>query len=295
MITYVVTVFSLMLITALLCISFDILAGDLKLMSLATPAIAGVGAYAAAICDVTYGLPLSLGLLAAIGASCTIGFVLAAISVRVSDVYFLLVSMAMGLILVTIFDQARSITNGPSGIAGVAPFEVFGLTVPQSGLLIGISLLVVVGLVVTAIRRSYIGRRWRALGDDKLAATNVGIDPKRELVKCVVLSSGVAGTAGFLHAHVVGIVDPSPFGLQAAILILALAIVGGSGRVWGSIAGASVGIFIPEVLRFVPLENLAAHQSVIREVIFGVLLVFFLGFRPNGLLGRKTVTQMSVS
>lgn len=288
MITYVIAVANLMLIYSLLCISFDILAGDLRLMSLATPAIAGVGAYGAAIADVSFGAPLLLGLFAAVIAAGVVGLVLAVISMRVSDAYFLLVSMALGLILVTVFDQARSITNGPSGISGVSPFHFPGLSVPQSGLLVGVILVAIVGTLVTLIRRSYLGRRWRALGEDKLAAMNVGIDPKRELLRCVLLSSVVAGVAGFLHAHVIGIVDPTPFGLQAAILILALSIVGGGGRVLGSIAGAAVGVIIPELLRFFPWGAIATQQSALREVVFGLLLVLFLGLRPNGLFGRKT-------
>jgi len=287
MLTYAISVASLMLIYVLLCISFDLLAGDLRLMSLATPALAGIGAYVAAHAEATWALPDVAGLVLAVVAAMLGGLVVAIISMRVSDVYFLLVTMSVGLIAFTAFNQFRAVTGGPSGFPGVQPMDVPGVSAAAGGLIVAAVLAAAVSVAVVVLRRSRIGRRWRALGEDRLAAMNVGIDPRRELLRAVLLSSAIAGIAGFLHARIVGVVDPSPFSLQVAILVLAIAIAGGSGTIAGCIAGAAIGIVLPEALRFLPFKELAAHQSAVREVVFGLLLVVVLGLRPHGLFGRR--------
>jgi len=293
MIAYVESVVTLFLLYGLLCLSFDILAGDLRLISLATPAMAGVGAYAAAIADVTWGWSMPGGFLAAIVASGAIGLILAAMSLRVAGVYFFLVTMSLGLILVTAFDQMRSITNGPSGIRGVSPFEIPGLTILQSGIVVAGALCAGIGTGVWFLRRSYLGRRWRALGEDRLAAANVGISRAAELIKAVTLSGAIAGAAGFTHAHVIGLVNPTPFDLTAAILVLSFCIVGGLGRVSGALVGAGVGVLLPEILRFIPLGDAVSQQPLIRQLVFGLLLFLFLAIRPTGLLGRSKTSAGS--
>ena len=90
---YISSVIILFLLYGLLCLSFDFLAGDLRLLSLATPAMAGVGGYAAAIADVSWGWPMWSGFLAAVMAAGLVGVVLAIMSLRVAGVYFFLVTM----------------------------------------------------------------------------------------------------------------------------------------------------------------------------------------------------------
>jgi branched-chain amino acid transport system permease protein len=291
MLTYAISVASLMMIYVLMCISFDLLAGDLRLMSLATPSIAGVGAYMAAHAEVTFALPDLLGLLASVAVAMLVGLVVAIISLRVSGVYFLLVTMSVGVILYTVFGQWRSVTGGPSGFSGVTPIDIPGVSPSLGGLIVSLVLTAVVAILISMLRRSRIGRRWRALGEDRLAAMNLGIDPRRELLRAVLLSSAIAGAAGFLHARIIGVVDPSPFSLQIAILVLAITIAGGRGSITGCIAGAAIGIVIPEALRFIPFGNLGAHQSAVREAVFGILLVIVLGLRPHGLFGRRSAAQ----
>ena len=159
MLTYSISVASLMLIYVLLCISFDLLAGDLRLMSLATPALAGIGAYVAAHAEVTWALPDLASLVLAVAAAMLGGLVVAVISMRVSGDYFLLVTMSVGLIAFTGFNQFRSVTGGPSGFPGVQPMKVPGVSAAAGGLIVAAVLVVIVAVAVTALRRSRIGRR----------------------------------------------------------------------------------------------------------------------------------------
>lgn len=284
---YISSVIILFLLYGLLCLSFDFLAGDLRLLSLATPAMAGVGGYAAAIADVSWAWPMWGGFLAAVMAAGLVGVVLAIMSLRVAGVYFFLVTMSLALILVTAFDQLRSITNGPTGIRGISPFEIYGLSALHSAIAVSGAMCAAIAAGMVLLRRSYLGRRWRALGEDRLAAANVGISRTGELLKAVPLSGAIAGVAGFVHAHVIGIVNPTPFDLTAAILVLSFCIVGGLGRVSGALVGAAVGVLLPEILRFVPMGDAVSQQPLLRQLVFGLLLFMFLALRPTGLLGRS--------
>ena len=102
-----------------------------------------------------------------------------------------------------------------------------------------------------------------------------------------VFSAIWASLAGTLYVYFIGAVDPFAFELHESIFILSIAIVGGMGNLRGSVLGAIVLIAIPELLKFAAMPESIAHQ--LRNLIYGVCLILFMMFRPQGLIGEYRI------
>jgi branched-chain amino acid transport system permease protein len=99
-----------------------------------------------------------------------------------------------------------------------------------------------------------------------------------------VISAAVASIGGSIYAYYITFIDPTSFTIMESIFILSIVIIGGAGNLKGSIAGAAFLIFVPEMLRFIGMPSSIAAN--IRQIFYGLLLVLFMMFRPQGLLGE---------
>ena len=98
------------------------------------------------------------------------------------------------------------------------------------------------------------------------------------------VSAALAASAGSLYAHYITYIDPSSFTVMESILVISMVIIGGAGSRWGPVIGAVVLVILPEALRFLGLPiGVAAN---LRQVIYGIVLVAVMMFRPQGLVGR---------
>jgi branched-chain amino acid transport system permease protein len=96
----------------------------------------------------------------------------------------------------------------------------------------------------------------------------------------------ISGIAGTIYASYASYIDPSSFTLDESILILSIVLIGGSGRLIGPIVGALIYILLPEILKFLNIPEMIAANM--RMILFGLILVLIVRFRPNGILGKKT-------
>ncbi|MGB9879729.1 MAG: branched-chain amino acid ABC transporter permease, partial [Anaerolineae bacterium] len=141
-------------------------------------------------------------------------------------------------------------------------------------------LCVITYLVIKRLENSRIGRAWMAIRNDEEAARTSGLDTRRlKLLACAI---GVApvGLAGVIFAGMQTFVSPESFTSRETWLIIAMAIVGGLGNADGAVLGALLLTLLPEPLRGTPIESA-------RTLIYGLLLIFFSLFRPQGLLPRR--------
>ena len=99
-----------------------------------------------------------------------------------------------------------------------------------------------------------------------------------------VVAGSLAAVAGSLYAHYITFINPFSFTLEESIFIMAVVIVGGAGNLWGSVLGAVVLVILPESLRF--LQVPPTVSGAIRQIIYGLMLVLFMRFRPQGLWGE---------
>lgn len=266
----------------------NILTGYTGLVSLGQAAFMGLGAYTVAVLEQRYGTPFLLNLIAAGVVAMLGGLVVGIPSLRVKGLYLAIVTIAASFIVHFIFGNL-DFTGGSGGLT-VPPPRLFGVALDTSfkiyWLIVPITILMVVG--AANLFRTRIGRAFIAIRDRDISAEVLGIPLLRYKLLSFGLSSFYAGVAGGLWAYFFRVVTPESFPLIMSIFFLAAIIVGGMGSILGAILGAVFMTMVPEILRVVigslPLAgDTLRFVSPVRTIVFGLLIVVFLIFEPQGL------------
>jgi branched-chain amino acid transport system permease protein len=260
--------------------------GYTGLLSVTHAAFYGIGAYAVAILMTVYNLPFLLALLIGIILAGLVAGLLGLILSRFKDDYYALVSFGFNIIIYSIFLNWESLTRGPLGIPGIDRPVLFGLEFSSN---LSFLILTIVGagliyLISLGITKSSFGRVLKGIREDEKALSVFGYNTKLFKLTIFVITAGMAGLAGGLFATYITFIDPSTFGLNESIFILAIIILGGMASLRGSIVGAIFLILLPEILRFVGFPTDIAAQM--RQVVYGLLLVLLMLYRPQGLVGE---------
>lgn len=281
--------FIMIALYAMLGMGLNILTGYSGLVSLGHAGFYGIGAYVCALLQVRLGVNFWLALLVAGCFTALIGFLLGLPSLRLSGTYLSIVTLGFCEIVQMILKQWESVTNGNYGVRNIPRPEVFGieLNLANGGYLVLILILVLLtGLASLAIKKSNTGRAFTAIRDDELAAGMMGIKTSRYKIMAFVISAFITGIAGGFYSQLNGYIEPTNFVFNISILILSVVIVGGLGTVRGMVFGAALLQLFPEVFRFL---------NEWRFVIYGVLLVLMMRFRPQGALGWQSTQPYHLS
>jgi branched-chain amino acid transport system permease protein len=125
------------------------------------------------------------------------------------------------------------------------------------------------------------GRAIRALRRGHVAAEAFGVQTPRAKLLVFIYAAVLAGLSGWLYAHFQRAANPTPFGAQAGIEYLFIAVVGGAGYVWGSVLGAAIVVVLKEILQsYLPL--VFGGQGQLEIIVFGIMLVVLLQLAPTG-------------
>jgi branched-chain amino acid transport system permease protein len=272
------------LYAALLAQAWNILGGYGGQFSFGHALFFGVGAYANAIAQVTYGVNAWLALALAIVAAAGVGLFVGALAFRygLKGSYFALVTLAFAEVF-RIVTVSVEFTGG--GVGMMLPLQPafsnlqFASRQGFVGLVLGF---VVVALLVTAwLRHSRFGARLQAVRDNEDAARAVGVDPYRTKLAAITLSGALMGAGGAFYLQVFQYIDPGiAFGPHVSVEALVGAIVGGMGTLWGPLLGALVLHTLSEATR-----NLFGQLPGLNMVIYGTVLVLIVMFLPRGLSG----------
>jgi branched-chain amino acid transport system permease protein len=269
-----------------LAVSLNLVVGYTGLLSVTHAAFYGVGAYATTLLMVNMGFGFIPALLIAMVLSGLVAMVFGLILSRFRDDYYALVSFGFNIIVYSILLNWESLTRGPLGIPGIPRPEIFGFTFNTnlSFLLLALGLGLIVYLVAAGIVKSSFGRVLKGIREDEQVLAVFGYNTA--IFKLVIfgITAMMAGLAGGLFATYITFIDPSTFGLNESIFILAMIILGGMANLRGSIIGVLFLILLPEILRFVGFPTDIAAQM--RQVVYGALLVILMLYRPQGLLGE---------
>ncbi len=266
----------------------NILTGYTGLVSLGQAAFMGLGAYTVAVLEQYYGTFFLFNLLAAGTVAMLGGIVVGIPSLRVKGLYLAIVTIAASFLAHFLFVNS-GFTGGTGGMT-VPPARVLGISLDTSfriyWLIVPVTVLMVLG--AANLFRTRIGRAFIAIRDRDISAEVLGIPLLRYKLLSFGLSSFYAGVAGGLWAYFFRVVTPESFPLILSIFFLAAIIVGGMGTILGGILGAIFMTMVPEVLRLVvgwlPIEgDTLRYVSPVRTIVFGLLIVGFLIFEPNGL------------
>jgi branched-chain amino acid transport system permease protein len=271
-----------------LSLGLNVVAGFAGLLDLGYVAFYGIGAYGYALLasphfDQHWPFWLVLPLVALVSA--LFGLLLGSPSLRLRGDYLAIVTLGFGQIAGILFlnldrvnlpflhlDKPLNITGGPNGIIKIDDITVLGYTfdnVTRYYYLI----LVFTGLILIAIyhlHRSRIGRAWRAIREDELAAQTMGVDVRRLKLLAFSVGASVAGATGVVFAAWQGAVFPPNFNVTILIILYSMVVLGGVGTIWGAVSGALILSILPELLRDPEMARFIFYGAL----LLGLLLVF---------------------
>jgi ABC-type branched-subunit amino acid transport system permease subunit len=232
---FYLTLLNFFAIAALVALSLYVLTGLGGMTSFAQAAFMGMGAYATALLTVKGGYSSWLGLLLGLGLSLVLALVLGGLTVRLKGHFLPLSTIAWQVALYILAGNLVDLTGGHTGLTDLPALVLFGLPLdtPFRYAFLSLFLLALLVLALHNLRESRLGRALLALRGDALAAASFGVDPAALRLKAFLLSGFLAGLAGFLYAHFLRFVNPTPFSLEASIKYLVMAVAGG----WGPSPG----------------------------------------------------------
>ncbi len=273
-------------IYAMLGLSLNLIVGYAGLLSMTPAAFYGIGAYATAILMTSHGMNFFLSVLVGMVVSAAIALLVGFVLSKFDGDYFALGSFGFNIIIFSIFLNWQELTRGPLGIPGIGRPTAFGFEFSENLSFLVLSVLFAAAAYWAAqfIGNSSFGRVLKAIREDERAIQVFGYNTHYYKLAIFVIGAMMGAVAGSLFASYITFIDPSSFGLTESIFILAIIILGGLANNKGAILGAAFLILLPEALRFVGFPSDVAAQ--LRQVVYGLILVGLMLYRPQGLVGE---------
>ncbi|GAA3544249.1 branched-chain amino acid ABC transporter permease [Kribbella ginsengisoli] len=290
------------LVFAATAMGLNIVVGLAGLLDLGYIAFLGSGAYVAAtmsqsaFATIGWKPPFLVVVLLGASVAAVLGLIIGSPTLRVSGDYLAIVTLGFGEIFrFSMFNldgnNGPNLTNGPNGVPGIPDLEIgsfnFGATHTIAGIDLGrfsnyyFLLLILIGGVILVFARlndSRIGRGWVAIREDEKAAEAMGVNVFGLKLLAFSVGAFLAGLAGTIKAHQDGAVSPDQYVFLESAFLLAAIVLGGMGTIAGVLLGATILKLLPEKLRFF---------SEYRLLLFGLLLVLMMRFRPEGLVASR--------
>jgi branched-chain amino acid transport system permease protein len=281
--TYQVGLATEVLIFGILAMSIDILAGFAGRTSLGHGAIFGVSTYVV-VYMVSQGMSpvfaLGLGILAA----ALVAAVFALLAVRTSGVYFLLLTLALGMIVWGICLRWTQVTGGENGLRGdIRPAVLYD---HKMFYWVVLAITAVLALAIWRFVRSPFGLTLRGIRDSESRMRSLGYNVPLHLFIGFTVSGFFAGVAGGIYAFFNNFVSPSTVALAQSVEGLLMTIVGGVGTLFGAFVGAAA---------IITLENIVSSHTERWQTVLGITFILIMIFAPEGLVGKVRVLLGRVS
>lgn len=241
-----------------------------------------IGAYVTGILSVNFGVPFIFSLILSGIITLLVGVILGILCLRLSGYALAIATMAFAeLIRLILLNDWGGITGGPKGIRGIYDPSFTGM-IPYY--YFGIFLLAVTGFFFYRTRNSIIGKLTMAIRDNEIGALASGIRVNLYKTLVFAISAFITGIAGGFYAYHLGYVSPSTADIMVTVDVLLMVVIGGMGTLSGPILGAAVIVMLPELLR--PIGQFHA-------IIYGVLLIVLIIFRPQGLFVKRESVKIT--
>ncbi len=268
----------------ILTLGLNIIVGYTGQLSMGHVAFFCIGSYTSAILALRFGVSCWIGILAGMLLAGLFGLLLGLPTLRVKADYLAIVTLAFGELTRLVAVNWIGLTRGPMGLTNIPPIAVFGY--PMTGMVsnyyVCLALVLLSIILVTKLSRSPFGRAMVSIREDDIAAEAMGVNVS--LVKVLVFALGgmLAGMAGGFFAHFNGYISPDNFTYNESVTVLLMLVLGGIGSIPGSVLGAIFLTLLPEALR---------SLDQWRMVIYGLLMIIIILFRPQGLMGNSTAKK----
>lgn len=286
---FVLLMVATVIIYVIACLGLNLQFGYSGVLNFAGAAFFGVGCYTAAVLTKNTDVPHLVILVAGGIMAATVGSVLLLPVLRTRGHYSAVVTIAFGL-LFKIFLEVNDTLGGPQGLRvdgmnvlgwefndNIEIGENFEASFYVNYVVVGLILLVLAFALVRRIERSWIGLNLDAVRLDETAASCFGINIMRWKITAFILGNFLIGLAGALYAMMLGFIAPTNFTFGDSLILVSIVLLGGIGNPWGLAVATTILIIVP--------EKLQAIQEY-RFLLFAVMVILILLFRPEGLLPR---------
>lgn len=272
-------ILTMVCINVILAVSLNLATGFLGQLVLGHAGFMSVGAYSAALFTMYSGLPtvvsFPLALLVGGIVAAAFGVIIGVPALRLKGDYLAILTLGFGEII-RVLILAMPFTGGAAGLSGIPLLTTFTYV---------FIIAIITVAVIFAFIHSRHGRAVIAIREDEIAAEAAGIHTTYYKLLAFVLAAFFAGIAGGLYAHHIGVLDPSKFDFNYSVEILIMVVLGGMGSITGSIVAAIVLTILPELLR-----GFADY----RMLIYSVILICVMLFKPSGLLGQHELSLTKI-
>ena len=281
---FTVTLMNYIGIGAIVALGLVLMTGFGGLTSFGQAAFVGIGAYATAWATAVMGYPPLLGLALALVVSGAVALVLGAITLRLGGHFLPLSTIAWGIAIYFLFANIPGL-GAHDGIRGIPPITLAGVSLAPNRAIYYLifALLAAAMWGVANLLDSREGRAIRSLRGGATMIASLGVDLFRMRLTIFLIAALLAGLAGWLYAHMLRFISPSPFDIRPSIEYLLMAMAGGAGSVYGAIVGAAIVTFLKNWIQDI-LPYLSKNATQLEIVAFSVLLIILLQYARGGLL-----------
>lgn len=270
------SIFTFMTISMISVAGVYILTGLTGMFSLGQASFMAIGAYASGIMVVKLGMPFPIACIIAIIVAILVGALVGLPTVRLRRDYISLVTLGFGEAINALLNRMTSLTGGAAGFSGIPK---------KTTLLLAVVSAIVVIAIIAWFKTSKYGRQCIAIRSDELAAKAMGINAPKIKMVAFLVSVAVTAYSGCLYAFYTTYVDPTLFGWRKSADWVIMVFFGGVNSLTGAIASTAILSGLPELLR-----SLAEYRSI----IYAVLVLLIINFKPAGLFGEWECTPKNL-
>ena len=275
---YVQYVINIICINVILAVGLNIVKGFAGQVTVGHMAIAAIGAYTSAVLSTHLGLPFWAALLGAMLVAAAAGALVGIPSFRLEGAYLALATLGLAE-SVRIVIAATEFLGGAVGYQNIPAPVLFGMRLDDYRSYYYLVMpCMLLGLYLSfSILRSDVGRAFKAIREDPLAAGAAGVNVRKYKLSAFVLSALYAGCAGSLQAHMTpGYLNPGSYTITEMVTLLLMVIMGGIGHIWGGVIGAIIVTLIDDYTR---------QYYEYRMIMFGMVIVLTVMYVPRGIGG----------
>ena len=276
--TYQIDVLNSIGLYALLALSLNLILGEAGLFNMGHAAFYAIGAYAGAILNTRYQIPILWTLPLSGLAAGLFALAVARPVVHLRGDYLLIVTIGVGeIVRIALVNDVFGLTGGANGIFGISRPKLFGFTIrqPQEFYYLIWGFVALTVFLFMRLKRSRFGRALNYLREDEVAAEGSGINTDYYKLAAFSLGAAWAGMAGTLFAAKMTIISPESFSFWESVVLFMIVILGGAGSMAGILLAAFLVIGLPELFR---------EFAGARMLVFGLVMMVMMVVRPQGLL-----------